>query len=44
VDRGNLFNFFKDKKIKTDIKMVKVGNDQWESESYQQEVKEKKSK
>ena len=44
VDRGNLFNFFKDKMIKTDIKMVDVGDNQWESESYQQKVKERESK
>ena len=44
IDRGDLFNFFKDTPIKTDIKMVEVGKDQWESERYQRQVKEKQSK
>ena len=44
IDRGDLFNLFKDTPIKTDIKMVEVGKDQWESERYQRQVKEKQSK
>ncbi|MDD6185375.1 MAG: hypothetical protein PUB29_07095 [Bacteroidales bacterium] len=41
VDTGNVFNLFKKTRIKTDIRMVEIGKDQWESKKYQQEVKDK---
>ena len=44
VDTGHIFNLFKETKIKTDIKMVNIEGEQWESVQYQQKVNDTLSK
>ena len=44
VDTGNIFNLFKETRIKSDIKMSNVEGKQWESVQYQQKVKDTTSK